>query len=186
VEAFIWLRARPGSAARIAAQLPGKPGIRRAVIVVGDWDVLALSEGNDLNSIATGILANVHTIDGVERTLTSPVVPPDRLGALGAGFGMTHAPQLNPGEACYIQVRAQPGTVPSLVERLSEVEEISGIAALGGEHDLLLEIRGPWEVASGVVLEHVHPMPGVVSTATLVGVDYQEPEEDRDQFSAWE
>jgi hypothetical protein len=28
-------------------------------------------------------------------------------------------------------------------------------------------------------------LPGVVSTDTLVSIDYEEPEEDRDQFSAW-
>src|SRR5437867_5145333 len=180
MEAFLYLRVRPGTVARVAAQLPGKPGIRRAVIVVGDWDILALAEGNDLNSIAKGVLSNVHTLDGVERTLTAPVVPVDRLGALGGGFGVVSGPQLPRGEACYVQVRAEPGAVPGLVERLSEVADIAGVAALGGEYDLLLEIPGPWEVGSGVVLEEVHAAPGVVSTTTLIGVDYEEPEEDRD------
>jgi hypothetical protein len=44
----------------------------------------------------------------------------------------------------------------------------------------------PWEVASGIVLDKIHALPGVRTTSTLVSVDYEEPEEDRDQFSAWE
>jgi hypothetical protein len=43
-----------------------------------------------------------------------------------------------------------------------------------------------WEVASGIVIEQLHGLPGVVSTETLVAIRYEEPEEDRDQFSAWE
>ena len=46
-------------------------------------------------------------------------------------------------------------------------------------------VAQPWEVASGVVLEEIHSLPGVISTNTLVSVIYEEPEEDRDQFSAW-
>jgi hypothetical protein len=47
-------------------------------------------------------------------------------------------------------------------------------------------IPQPWEVASGIIIEQLHGLPGVVSTETLVAIRYEEPEEDRDQFSAWE
>ena len=46
-------------------------------------------------------------------------------------------------------------------------------------------IPEPWEVASAIVLDKIHALPGVRSTSTLVSVDYEEPEEDRDQFSSW-
>jgi len=36
-----------------------------------------------------------------------------------------------------------------------------------------------------VVLEQIHALPGVRSTKTLVSIQYEEPDEDRDQFSAW-
>jgi hypothetical protein len=36
-----------------------------------------------------------------------------------------------------------------------------------------------------VILEEIHGLPGVVSTDTLVSIVYEEPEEDRDQFSSW-
>jgi hypothetical protein len=40
-------------------------------------------------------------------------------------------------------------------------------------------------VASGIVLERIQPLRGVRATSTLVSVDYEEPEEERDRFSSW-
>jgi hypothetical protein len=34
-------------------------------------------------------------------------------------------------------------------------------------------------------LDQIHGLPGVVATSTLVSIAYEEPDEDRDQFSAW-
>ncbi len=45
-------------------------------------------------------------------------------------------------------------------------------------------VAQPWEVASGLILEEIHSFPGVVSTDTLVSIVYEEPDEDRDQFSS--
>ena len=61
----------------------------------------------------------------------------------------------------------------------------SGVAVLGGAYDLVVCVAQPWEVASGIILEHVHGLPGIVSTNTLISIGYEEPEEDRDQFSTW-
>jgi hypothetical protein len=65
------------------------------------------------------------------------------------------------------------------------MSDVSGVAVVGGEYDLMACVAQPWEVASAVILEEIHALPGVVSTDTLVSIDYEEPEEDRDQFSAW-
>jgi hypothetical protein len=61
---------------------------------------------------------------------------------------------------------------------------VSGVAVTGGRFDLVAEIRQPWELASGTVIS-VRALPGVSATTTMVGVAYEEPEEDRDQFSSW-
>ena len=63
--------------------------------------------------------------------------------------------------------------------------DVSGVAVLGGRYDLMACVAHPWEVASGVILEQIHSLPGVVATSTLVSIVYEEPEEDRDQFSTW-
>jgi len=178
----VYVRGRPGAVARIAAELPTKHGIRRSTIVVGDWDVIALVEGSSMSDIATTVLSQLHTIEGVERTLTAPLVPPDRIGM---GFAAPPQPSLVPGEACYVHVRAEAGAVEGLVERLAELPEIEGIAVTGGPFDIVAEIRQPWEVASATILSAVQSLPGVAATTTMVGVAYEEPDEDRDQFSAW-
>jgi DNA-binding Lrp family transcriptional regulator len=144
---------------------------------------MALAEGSDLGAIAQTVLAQLHHIPGIRRTYTAPVVPPDRIGI---GWGMQATTPVPIGDACYVHIRAATGSVAGLVERLSESEEISGLAVLGGEYDLMLAIPQPWEIASGIIIEQVHGLPGVVATETLVGVRFEEPEEDRDQFSAWQ
>ncbi len=150
--------------------------------MVGDWDVLTLVEGPDLASIATNVLSEIQTIDGVTRTLTAPVVPPDRLGVVG--FGGLPIPQIV-GGACYVHIEAEAGAAAGLYERLAEVGGVSGAAVIGGPWDLLVCVPEPWEVASSIILDTIQALPGVRSTSTLVAVEYEEPEEDRDQFSSW-
>jgi DNA-binding Lrp family transcriptional regulator len=184
MDAFLYVRTAPGAAGRILSEIRLQPGVRRAVLTVGEWDVLGVMEAADMRAIASSVLSNIQEIDGVERTRTAPLVPADRLSG-SAGFAMVAPPQLMPGDACYVHVRAEPGTVPALYERLSELESVSGVAAMAGPFDLLVEIRRPWEIASGSILDQIQTLPGVMATETMVGVDYEEPDEDRDQFSAW-
>ncbi|HWL90501.1 MAG TPA: hypothetical protein VNP90_03970 [Actinomycetota bacterium] len=182
MEAFVYLRVRPGKIGPVRNQLTSTATARRSVVVVGNWDVLCLIDGPDLTTIATGVLSELQTIEGVERTFTAPVVPPDRLGVVG--FGGLPTPQIIRG-ACYVHIEADAGAAAGLYERLSEIGGVSGAAVLGGRWDLLACIPEPWEVASAIVLDKIHALPGVRSTSTLVSVDYEEPEEDRDQFSSW-
>jgi len=182
MEAYVYLRVEPGKVGSVLTQLAGRQGLRRSLAVIGDWDVLIHVEGPDLEQIATTVLSQVHSVDGVARTMTAPVVPGDRIGI--AGWGTVQAPPIV-GGACYVHVRTEPGAAAGLVERIAEMPDVAGVAVLGGEWDLMICVAQPWEVASGVILEQLHPLPGVLSTKTLVSVTYEEPEEDRDQFSAW-
>jgi DNA-binding Lrp family transcriptional regulator len=182
MEAFVYLRVRPGSIGSVRNRLTSTATARRSVVVIGDWDVLSLIDGPDLATVATGVLSELQTIEGVERTFTAPVVPPDRLGVVG--FGGLPTPQIIRG-ACYVHIEADAGAAAGLYERLSEIGGVSGAAVLGGRWDLMACIPEPWEIASAIVLDKIHALPGVRSTSTLVSVDYEEPEEDRDQFSSW-
>jgi DNA-binding Lrp family transcriptional regulator len=183
MDAYVYLRVAPGKVPEVLNRLAAQNGVRRAVAVVGEWDVMALVEAGDLSMVAQLVLSQLHQVDGVLRTYTAPVVPPDRIGI---GWGMQATTPVPIGDACFVHVRAQAGAVAGLVERLSESDEISGLAVLGGRYDLLVAIPQPWEIASGVIIEQLHGLPGVVSTETLVAIRYEEPDEDRDQFSAWE
>jgi DNA-binding Lrp family transcriptional regulator len=182
MEAFVYLRVQPGAVVPVRNQLTSSAVARRSIVVVGDWDVLCLIDGPDLATIGTGVLSEIHMIEGIDRTYTAPVVPQDRLGVVG--FGGLPTPQIIRG-ACYVHIAAEPGAAAGLYERLSEIGGVSGAAVLGGRWDLIVCIPEPWEVASGIVLDKIHALPGIRTTSTLVSVDYEEPEEDRDQFSAW-
>jgi DNA-binding Lrp family transcriptional regulator len=182
MEAYVYLRIRPGSMQEVLAGLASKQGVRRSIAVVGDWDVLVHVEGSDFAAVASQVLSEFHHIPGVERTMTTPVVPPDRVGI--AGWGSPTAPAII-GDACYVHIKADAGAAAGLAERLGDMPDVSGVAVLGGRYDLMACVAQPWEVASGVILEQIHSLPGVRETNTLVSIVYEEPDEDRDQFSTW-
>jgi DNA-binding Lrp family transcriptional regulator len=182
MDAYVYLHIAPGKVPAVLTQLAGRSGLKRALAVVGTWDILVQVEGPDLDQIAVTVLSQLHGVDGVLRTVTAPVVPPDRVGL--AGFGNVQPPPIVAG-ACYVHVKAEAGAAAGLVERVSEMQDVAGVAVLGGEWDLLICVAQPWEVASGVVLDEIHHLPGVRETSTLVSIAYEEPDDDRDQFSAW-
>jgi DNA-binding Lrp family transcriptional regulator len=182
MEAYVYLSIAPGSMAPVLTNLAAKHGVREAVAVVGEWDVLAHVDGPDLGTIASTVLAEIHSVAGVTRSVTAPVVPADRIGV--GGLAAPQAPQVV-RDACYVHIKAEGGAAAGLAERLSDLPDVSGVAVLGGDYDLIVCVAQPWEIACGVILEQIHTLPGILSTNTLVSIDYEEPEEDRDQFSTW-
>jgi DNA-binding Lrp family transcriptional regulator len=182
MEAYVYLRIRPGTMAPVLTSLATKSNVRRAIAVVGEWDILVHVDGADFAALASSVVSEIHHIDGVERTMTAPVVPPDRVGI--GGWGAPKAPAII-GDACYVHIKAEAGAAAGVAERLGEIADVSGVAVLGGDYDLMACVAHPWEIASGIILEAIHSLPGVVATSTLVSIVYEEPEEDRDQFSTW-
>jgi DNA-binding Lrp family transcriptional regulator len=181
MDAYVYLKVEAGKMTDVLAGLASISQMR-AVTVVGEWDVLLHAEGPDLAAIATRVISDIQQVPGVVRTLTAPVVPPDRVGI--AGWGAPDPPAII-GDACYVHIKAEAGAAAGIAERLGEMGDVSGVAVLGGSYDVMACIAQPWEVASGTILEEIHALPGVVSTDTLISLVYEEPEEDRDQFSAW-
>ncbi len=182
MDAFVYVQVEPGKVGEVLAGLSSKQGIRRAVAVVGDWDVLVHADGPDLATIAQVVLAELHSLPGVTRTTTAPAVPPDRIGI--TGFGGPKPPPII-ADACYVHIKAEAGAAGGIAERLSDMPDVAGVAVLGGAWDLLTCVAQPWEIASGVILDQIHQIPGIEATSTLVSIDYEEPEEDRDRFSSW-
>lgn len=178
----MYLRVQPGAMGNVLTGLATQPSIRRAVAVVGEWDVLAHIEGPELAVIAAQVISDIQHVEGVMRTLTAAVVPPDRIGI--AGWGAPQSPALI-ADACYVHIRAETGAVSGLAERLSELPDVAGVAVLAGAYDLMACVAQPWEVGSGVIIEQIHSLPGLLSTMTLVSFKFEELQEDRDQFSAW-
>lgn len=183
MDAYVYLQVKPGTMHEVLAGITSNSQAHRAIAVVGAWDVMMHVEGPDLVTIATQVLSEIHHVPGIVRTLTAPVVPPDRIGI--AGWVTPKAPAII-DDACYVHIRAEAGAAAGIAERLGEMTDlVSGVAVLGGEFDLMVCVAQAWEVASGVILEKIQPLPGVISTDTLISIAYEEPEDDRDQFSAW-
>jgi DNA-binding Lrp family transcriptional regulator len=186
VDAFVYLRVRPGALEEVVLQLGNVAGVRTAVGVVGEWDVLASVHGPDLLGIAEEVVRGIHRIDGVERTMTAPVVPAEVFARPGEGSRAPIPMQAGDEAACYVQVRASFGSASQLVETISSIEEVSAVAMIAGAYDLLVEIPLPWERAAPVIVNRLLPLEGVEETRTLVAFRFETPdEEDRDQFSAW-
>jgi DNA-binding Lrp family transcriptional regulator len=90
------------------------------------------------------------------------------------------------GDACYVRIATKPDAVSSVFEALAEMDDVSGVALLAGEYDVLAEVPHGWEEAARVVSDRIRRIPGVRSTNTLVAVPaLPVDDEDRDQFSAW-
>ena len=185
MDAFVYLRVRPGKVEEVVVQLENVGGVRAAVAVVGAWDVLAAVQGPDLLGISEEVIRGIHRIDGVERTMTAPVVPGDVYAPPGEGI-KTPIPMQEPGPACFVHVKASPGSAARLAETIAGVEEVSAVAMIAGDHDLIVEIPFPWEQAAPVIVNRILPIEGVQDTRTLVAILFPGPDvEDRDQFSAW-
>jgi DNA-binding Lrp family transcriptional regulator len=185
VDAFVYLHVRPGRVEDVVVQLQAMHGVRAAATVIGDWDVMAATHGPDLQSIAETVVRRIHRIDGVERTATATVVPGDVLGFAGGGL-RTPVPMQQQGDACFVHVRAEPGAAMRLLEAIAALEDVSAVAMVSGEYDVIAEIPYPWEQAARVIVERILTLPGVLATKTLVSLPHLKPDdEDRDQFSAW-
>jgi DNA-binding Lrp family transcriptional regulator len=185
VDAFVFIRATPGKVEDVVTQIQAAKGVRHAVCVVGDWDVLAAVHGPDLAGIAIDVMRSLHHIEGVERTLTAPVVPSHVAGVAGGGLGVA-APMQRAGDACYVRIAAEPGAMTHVFEALAEMDDVAGVALVAGDHDILAEVPYGWEEGARVVLDRIQRIPGVRSTSTLIAVPiFAMDDEDRDQFSAW-
>jgi DNA-binding Lrp family transcriptional regulator len=184
VEAFVYVATRPGRVEEVYAQIKASKGVRHADIVVGDWDILVSVYGSDLPAIALDVLRSIHRIEGVARTMTTPVVPPDDIGL--AGGGLVAVPMQRSGEACFVRIKTMPEKTTHVFEQLAEMDEVAGVALVAGEEDIVVEIPHPWNEAARLVLEQIQGIGGILSTNTLVALPPLPAEdEDRDQFSAW-
>ena len=185
MDAFVFLRVRPGKVEDVLTQIQASKGVRNAVTVVGDWDVLAAVHGPDVAGIASDVLRFIHRVDGVERTMTAPVVPADVMGLAGGGLGTT-LPLQRVDDACFVRIRTAPDSTTHIFEALAEMDDVAGVALIAGEDDLLAEIAEPWDEGARVILERIQRIPGIVATNTLVAVPLlPSDDDDRDAFSAW-
>jgi DNA-binding Lrp family transcriptional regulator len=74
VEAYILIQTDVGRASEVATDIRRLPGVASADTVAGPYDVIARAEVETIDELGHFVVSRVQPIDGVTRTLTSPII----------------------------------------------------------------------------------------------------------------
>ena len=69
-KAYILIETAVGKTRDVVAELQGLTGSISVDLVTGPYDIITVVEAPDLGSIGDMITHHVHTIDGIQRTVT--------------------------------------------------------------------------------------------------------------------
>src|SRR2546429_9112678 len=70
MKAYVLINASPGRALEVAKKMEGVNGITAADAITGEYDVIAVCEAPDVNSIGSLIVDKIQKNDGVFKTIT--------------------------------------------------------------------------------------------------------------------
>lgn len=73
-QAYVLIKTQVGRTESVQRELRSKRGVTAADVIIGPYDIIAVVEADDLNAVGKLVLQEVHGINGVENTLTCPVV----------------------------------------------------------------------------------------------------------------
>ena len=68
--AYVLIETAIGKTRDVATALEGLDGITSVDLVTGPYDLIVVIEGEDLGSIGDMVTGSVHTIGGIQRTVT--------------------------------------------------------------------------------------------------------------------
>ncbi|HUG84693.1 MAG TPA: Lrp/AsnC ligand binding domain-containing protein [Euzebya sp.] len=74
VSAYILILTDVGRAAQVAAAVAEIEGVLAADDVTGPSDVVVRAQATDVDELGRMVVAKIQAIEGIERTLTCPVV----------------------------------------------------------------------------------------------------------------
>ncbi len=74
VSAYILILTEVGKAAQVAQAVSKIEGVKAAEDVTGPYDVIVRAEATDIDTLGRLVVAQIQAIDGIDRTLTCPVV----------------------------------------------------------------------------------------------------------------
>lgn len=69
-KAYILVETAVGKTRDVVTSLRGLPGMDAVDAVTGPYDIIAVLQANDLNSVGELVTGRIHTISGVLRTVT--------------------------------------------------------------------------------------------------------------------
>jgi DNA-binding Lrp family transcriptional regulator len=74
VSAYILILTEVGKAAQVARNGATIEGVKSAEDVTGPYDVIVRAEATDIDTLGRLVVARIQAVDGIDRTLTCPVV----------------------------------------------------------------------------------------------------------------
>ena len=74
VHAYILIQTEVGKAASVAKEVSSIEGVTDAEDVTGPYDVIVRAEAKNVDELGKLVVAKIHGVDGITRTLTCPVV----------------------------------------------------------------------------------------------------------------
>ena len=69
-KAYVLIETSVGKSRDVAAQLRAVAGVETVDSVTGPYDIIAVVEATDLNSVGDLVTSHIHTISGIVRTVT--------------------------------------------------------------------------------------------------------------------
>ena len=74
VSAYILILTDVGQAARVAHEIARITGVESAEDVTGPYDVIVRARADTMDDLGQMVVAKIQAIEGIDRTLTCPVV----------------------------------------------------------------------------------------------------------------
>ena len=74
ITAYILILTEVGRSGEIARAIRNLPGVESSDDVTGPYDVIVRARAQDINQLGRLVVSQIQAIDGIDRTLTCPVV----------------------------------------------------------------------------------------------------------------
>lgn len=74
VSAYVLIQTEMDKAAAVAEAISVIDGVVAVDVVTGPYDVIAKAESNTMDELGKMVVSRVQKVEGINRTLTSPVV----------------------------------------------------------------------------------------------------------------
>ena len=74
IAAYVLIQTEVGKTAVVAAALRDLPGVFQTACLAGPYDVIAYAQAPGIDELAKLVTSQVHMLDGVQRTVSCPVV----------------------------------------------------------------------------------------------------------------
>ncbi len=74
ISAYILVLTQVGRSADVAKAIRELPGVVSSEDVTGPYDVIVRACADDINELGRLVVSRIQAIDGIDRTLTCPIV----------------------------------------------------------------------------------------------------------------